>query len=303
MSSGARQTITLVPEIDVGVEPAALNGFDMRFTSSDLTRDVVLEESDEISALRLSQGSIAVGVDVGGSIEGELSYGTYDPLFEAAFAGDWTSDVLTSSDKIHTFTAIRAYDDIKEYAVFNGVHVNEMSITLERRAKALVSFGLMGMDYRRVHTADPRGTRTPVTDAPYMSSLDVGKIKVDGAELTGICVSSFSFSINNNAEGMDCLGSGKLGYSRVTFLAQDITGNLTLEWSKGAADIVDKTVLRTAISVELPLTSAAGNKYTLVLPMVEVNGDLPSGGKNDVLEAAVEYTVVKEAVTLTREAA
>ncbi|MNG37151.1 hypothetical protein D3C84_1244110 [compost metagenome] len=52
-----------------------------------------------------------------------------------------------------------------------------------------------------------------------------------------------------------------------------------------------------------PITDALGNKYTFNFPAVEVDGELPNGGKRDLIEVTLNYTVAKLSPTITREAA
>src|SRR5678810_1264837 len=103
MSRGAKQVLYIAPEVTKNVAPDPLDVQTLRNINTDLARQVMLEESDEISALRLSQGSIAVGVDVAGTISAELSYGTFDDLIAGAFGGNWSTDTPVS------YTHLRAH--------------------------------------------------------------------------------------------------------------------------------------------------------------------------------------------------
>lgn len=303
MSRGSKQVLYIAPETTKNVPVSPLDVQILRHNTADLSRKVTIEESDEINELRLSQGSTALGFDVNGNITAELSYGTFDDLIAAAFGGTWSTDVLTLGDVEQTFTIVRGFTDVAEWAQMTGCHVNEMNISLNNRAKAEISFGILGMGYTRL-TTDPTGAKTAATTTPFMSSLNVGEILVDGASLAGkACIRSFSFNINNGGEADDCLGDGNLGPSTIDYLAQSVTGELVLAWSKDASDIVEKTIDRTTIALTLPLEDSLGNKYTLSIPMAEVEGELPSGGKNDTLNAPITYSVVRQAATLTRTAA
>jgi uncharacterized protein YjdB len=52
--------------------------------------------------------------------------------------------------------------------------------------------------------------------------------------------------------------------------------------------------------VQFPITDSLGNQYVLDFPAVEVDGDLPSGGKRELVEVTLNYTVAKVAPTITR---
>ncbi|MCF5398013.1 hypothetical protein GIV98_25710 [Pseudomonas syringae] len=57
------------------------------------------------------------------------------------------------------------------------------------------------------------------------------------------------------------------------------------------------------MAVEFPITDSLGNKYTFNFPAVEVDGELPNGGKRDLIEIELSYTVSKVSPTITRDAA
>ncbi|AAO55604.1 hypothetical protein [Pseudomonas syringae group genomosp. 3] len=55
--------------------------------------------------------------------------------------------------------------------------------------------------------------------------------------------------------------------------------------------------------MQFPITDSLGNSYTFNFPAVEVDGELPSGGKRDLIEVELSYTVAKQSPTITRLAA
>ncbi|EGH43304.1 hypothetical protein PSYPI_13281, partial [Pseudomonas syringae pv. pisi str. 1704B] len=80
-------------------------------------------------------------------------------------------------------------------------------------------------------------------------------------------------------------------------------GSITLAWSKKAWQIWKNTFTRLPIAVEFPITDSLGNKYTFNFPAVEVDGELPNGGKRDLIQIELNYTVAKQSPTITRDAA
>ena len=79
-----------------------------------------------------------------------------------------------------------------------------------------------------------------------------------------------------------------------------ITGTVVLAWSKRAWELWKNSFTRKTIAIQFPITDSLGNQYIFDFPAVEVDGDLPSGGKRDLIEVTLNYTVAKISPTITR---
>lgn len=300
MSSGARQTTLLTPEATPGVTPANPTWDTIRFTSNTLSPTVNTQTSDEIGNGRISQGSVVSSADIQGDIVGELSYGTFDRLMEAGFYGTWTGDVLTVGDTRRTFTVAKNFNDVGVYGLFKGMHVSVFQLDIPSDGKVTTTFTLMGMDYTDSETA-PTGAINPPTTTPFMSNLSVGTLLVDGRSLEGeACVSALTMSLDNTLQAQRCIGNGKLGPGALIATEAAITGTITLAWSKASWQIWKNTFSRLPISVSFPITDGLGNAYQFNFPALEIDGDLPNGGKRDIIELTLNYTVAKQAPTITR---
>ena len=142
------------------------------------------------------------------------------------------------------------------------------------------------------------------TTTPFLSNNNVGTILVNGQSLEGVaCVSAMTVNLDNSLQTQRCLGSDSLGPGAHIATEAAITGSITLAWSKRAWEIWKNTFTRTPIAVVFPITDALGNKYIFSFPAVEVDGELPNGGKRDLIEVTLNYTVAKLSPTITREAA
>lgn len=300
MSSGARQTTLLTPEVTPGVTPANPTWDTLRFTSNTLSPTVNTQTSDEISASRISQGSVVSSADIQGDIVGELSYGTFDKLMEAGFYGTWTDNVLTVGETRRTFTVAKNFNDVGVYALFKGMHVSVFQLDVPSDGKITTTFTLMGMDYTDSETA-PAGTINAPTNTPFMSNLNVGTLLVDGRSLEGeACVSAITMSLDNTLQAQRCIGTTKLGPGALIATEAAITGTITLAWSKASWQIWKNTFSRLPISVSFPITDGLGNSYLFSFPSLEVDGDLPNGDKRSIIELTLNYTVARQAPTITR---
>jgi hypothetical protein len=302
MSSGAKVTSYLIPEVTPGVTP--VGSFDtLRLTGNTLSPTVNTEVSDEITDSRVSQGSVATSTDIQGDLTAELSYGTFDRLFEAAFYGTWNNDVLTVGDTRRTFTIAKNYADVSVFTLFKGMHVSTFALEIPADGKITATFGMVGLDYADGSVNTVAGINPP-TSTPFMSNVNVGTVSVNGESLEGIaCVSAMTINLDNGMQTQRCLGSERLGPGAHIATEAAITGSITLAWSQRAWQLWKNSFTRLPISVEFPITDSLGNSYTFDFPALEVDGELPNGGKRDLIEVTLNYTVAKVAPTITRSAA
>ncbi|WP_049273175.1 phage tail tube protein [Pseudomonas putida] len=300
MSSGARVTSYLISETTPGLTPDTGAWDTLRLTSNTLSPTVNTQVSDEITESRISQGSVASSADIQGDLVGELSYGSFDKLLEAAFYGTWTGDVLTVGDTRRTFTIAKNFNDVSVYTLFRGMHVSVFALDIPSDGKITATFSLAGLDYADGDTSTVSSINHP-TDSPFMSNLNVGTITVDGQSLEGVaCVSALTINLDNSLQAQRCIGNSKLGPGAQIATEAAITGTVTLAWSSRAWQIWKNTFTRKTIALEFPITDSLGNRYDLSFPAIEVDGDLPNGGKRDLIEVTLNWTVAKQAPTITR---
>lgn len=303
MSSGAKIVTHYIKETEPGVTPvapAAGAWKTMRLTSNTLSPTPDTEVSDEITDSRISQGSVVTGLNIAGDLVGEMSFASFDEWLEALFYGNWTNNVLTIGDTRHTFSVQKGFNDIGVYGLFKGVHAATGSIDIPEQGKVVLTIGAQALDYADSEATFVTGAAAP-TVTPFMSSLAIGDILLDGVSLVGqACVSAMTIALDNTIQVQRCLGSGKLGPGALIATEAAITGTIVLAWSKAAWRIWKEQVTRKPFSVVFPITDSLGNKYQFAFPALEFDGELPNGGKREIVQATLNYTVAKIAPTITR---
>lgn len=300
MSSGAKQTTYLIAETTPGVTPTTGPWDTLRLTGNTMSPTPTTAVSDEITDSRISQGSIVTSTEIAGELAAELSYGSFDKLFEAAFYGTWTNNVLTIGETRHTFTIAKNYRDIGVYALFKGAHVSVFALDIPSDGKLTATFTMACLDYSdgEVNTVT---TVNPPTSTPLLSNGNVGTLTVDGQSMEGIaCVSALSMSLDNGLQAQRCIGGEKMGPGAQIETEAAITGSITLAWSKRAWQLWKNQFTRKTIAISFPIRDSLGNSYILNFPALEVDGELPSGGKRELVEVTLNYTVAKLAPTITR---
>lgn len=304
MSSGNRVVTYYTPETTVGTTPEAPTWATLRFTSNAMTPTVNTSASDEIRSGRMRGNSTIDSIDYSGDIGVEFSAGSFDDLLAGAFYNDWATDVLTIGTTEKSFTFVKGYADVSTWHTFTGVHISTMSLDIPEEGKITATFGTMGMGYEGSLTNPTTGdTITPATTTVAIGTGNgVGDVLVDGVSLAGeACISAMTLELDNTIQAQRCLGKAGPGALRATTAA--ITGSLTMAWSQAGYAQWQKTFTREAIAIVMPLVDSAGNEYTITLPEVEIDGDLPEGGLEDLIQVELNYTARNTPIYITRSLA
>lgn len=207
-----------------------------------------------------------------GGYAGQLSVGTYDPLFEALLRGTWTADVLepgtTMVNRSFTFEEYRTI--LNESLRFTGVRVSSCRVSLPANAPATVDFGLLGVDYA-------------IATGKYFTSPTVttteGLIATDAAVLyNGVAFVSFTsadFTIDTRAANQAVVGS-RLSPDIWTS-SMRITGSLSAV--RADAALLTQFVAETAVPLQFTITDpSAALSLTILLPKIRLTGFSPGIG-------------------------
>ncbi len=303
MSSGAKQGLSYQAETVAGETPSPFDRTQLRFKSVSLDGQVSGTESEEIKDLLIPSGEFKTSATYGGEVTGELSYGTYDELFAAAFHNTWANNVLTLGTLLKTFSILREYRDSGGYHVFKGMQVTGLGIEVPEEGIVTVTFTFQGRGRDPVTLTVPAGTVTPANTNKPFTNVGVGDVTIDGQSMQDIaCVTSFNLNIEFSIEAQKCFGKG-LSVGKLIETGVTMTGTATLAWGDEAASINELKYTDSDISLKIPLSDADGNSYTIDIPEATITGELPSGAKTDILQYSLSYSVRNQSPTLTRATA
>lgn len=299
MSSGNRVATYYTEETTIGETPATPTWETLRFTTNGMTPTVNTSASDEIRADRMRGNSTIDSIDYAGDIGVEFSAQSFDDLLAGAFYNDWSGDTLTIGNTEKSFTFVKGYSDVNTWHTFTGVHISTLSLDIPEEGKVTMTFGTMGMGYEDA-IVDPTSGDTinpPTTTVAVGSGTGIGTVLINGSEVD-TCVVSMSLELDNTMQVQRCLGKVGPGALRATTAA--VTGTMTFAWSQAGLDQWRKQFTRESISVSMPIQDSAGNSYLLTLPEVELDGDLPEGGLEDLLNVELNYTARNTPISITR---
>jgi hypothetical protein len=118
---------------------------------------------------------------VTGDIVGELSFGTYDDLLQAAFCGTWATDVLVTGTTSRSFSILKRNLDIGVDTIYTGCEINQFKLSAPLQDKITVTFSVIG-SAEAAYTVPVGATFTSKTDTDYMTTFD-GSISVAGGDI------------------------------------------------------------------------------------------------------------------------
>ena len=297
MARGNKAVLSYSKQDDVSVVP--LTGWKILPRVSDsLNNTVELTDSETINDSRLKTAGMVTSANAEGDIEVEMIKTTYDDLIAAAAGNEWTTATKTKTvvfggDVVTKFAIEKNHKDIAQYHYWSGMRVNSFSLDIPESGFIGMTFGFMGGGYAASLAASAVTPAAAVT-SPKATSLSVSDIKIDGVTTKGVsCVTAFSFELNNNIERQNCLGAGLYGSNFLEMMA-DMTGRLTLAYSKNTQSMLDKQLTGAPVKIEVTVKFPDGDTYVLTIPKAQISGDVPSGG-NEILQAQLTYTVYADA--------
>jgi len=260
-ASGARVAYYYVAEAADGTISATVPAFKpIRLTQNGLQEQTSEITSNEISPDRHRKASRRGATTLSGDLVGELSFGTFDDLLEAAFCGTWANNVLKTGTVRRSFAVLKRNLDIGIDTIYRGVQVNQLKLACPLQEKITATFSVVGK--AEENYAVPAGaTFAQPTTTDYMTTFD-GSLELDDAEFNA--ATDLNVTLGNNIAAKYSLFNRPAYAMKIGMI--DVTGDL----SAYIEDAVLKTKYRNEVDTEMVVTmtdkAADGNAYVLGLP-------------------------------------
>lgn len=258
----------------------------VRYTSDSFNPEVSNIVSSEIRSDRSVSDLVQVSRQNTGSLEFELSRGTYDTWMEGALFSTWATNVLRNGTTRKMYTIEKNFADVTRYIRYTGMVVNQWSLNLRSAQMVTGSFAFMGGSATQYATA-LTGTTVAATTATVLNcGSNVAYIK-EGSTLTnmtGIYVQDLSFTVNNNLRFIQGIGSAVP--QDIAAGKCDITGSLSAILNASTQTRLMASFLSGAASKIEVQISGSGKSYTILFPKVKWETEsIPTGGQDqDVIE-------------------
>ena len=289
IASGSRHRLAAIAEVTYGTTPTTPAFTSLRHNSCNigLSKDAV--ESEEIRGDRQITCFRHGNKSVGGDIEGELVYGEYDSLIEAALCGTWSTDVLKAGTTRRSFTVERTFQDITQFMRYTGCEVNTMSISIAPNSMIGVSFGFIGKDQSIAQTAIASSTYSTLTDTCQFDSF-TATINEGGSPIA--LVTEMEVTLENGIEPQFVVGSSTT--LRPPIGRCNVTGSITVYLEDQA--MLTKFQNETESSLDITMTDPDGNTFQIEIPKLKYNSGQPDVSGEGSVTVSMDFQAIYDSV-------
>ncbi|AIM40551.1 tail subunit [Vibrio phage VpKK5] len=274
MANGSRHSLYAIEEAVYGQTPADPVFDTVRITGTTLGLSKDSLQSEEIRDDRQIADFRLGANQVGGDINFELSYGSFDNLLESAFQGEWANDTLQCGIERKSFTFLRYFADLLDtdpsaspYFIYTGCEINTMTLTVNANAMITGTFGVIGQSQEITGTDPATDINPPTTTSPLDSFT--GELREGGTTIA--VITELGLSLDNGLAARFVVGSKDSILPEVG--RSNLTGTMTAYFESSA--LVEKFLNEDDSSIEFDLPDAEGNVQTWTIPRIKYTGGQP----------------------------
>lgn len=298
MSTSARHSLYHIAEATYGVTPPTTPAFlRTRHTGTTLGVTKSTHLSEELRADRQIADFRHGAKQVGGDINFELSYGSFDDLLAAVFCGTWAADVLKAGSTRSSFSLLRHFSDLlsgdKPYHLATGVEFNVLELTIPTDGIVTGRFGVVGKDIIPGTTAPAGATLGEASAAAVIDSF-TGSISEGGSGIS--IITELSLTLENGITPRFAIGSDEVT-GQATIGRSNLTGQMTAFFENST--LLEKFLNQTASTLSLDLLDADGNQYTLDVPNLKYNGGQADTQGQGEITIALPFQAIYDATDET----
>lgn len=209
MTTNTSQTrIGYVVESTYGTTPATPTIQTLRMTGEGFTPSLQYITSDEIRADRNIPDLILAGSEAKGSLDVELSYGSFDALLESLLYSSFSANVLKNGVTQSSMTIEKTFEAgaTDQYHRFTGCIVDTLDLTIAARQIVKGKFGFNAAGMTSAQTAIAGATYTAVNANPVINAA----ANFASLSMTGIsspAITNLNLKISNNLRSQPVIGS------------------------------------------------------------------------------------------------
>jgi len=284
--TGSQHSAGYIVESTYGTTPATPAFANIRHNSMNLGLTKNVLESEEIRSDRQVVNLRHGTKTVSGEIGFELTYGTFDSLFEAAMGGTWSTNVLKAGTTRRSFTIERKFANLAtpEYHRYTGVEFDGFSLSVTPDAIVSGSFTTMGQDYA-IATAAIAGATYPAATTTIPITSFSGSVNEGGSSIA--IITSIEMTLENGLSPLHVVGSDLTNQPGIA--RSRVSGTLGL-WFQSKA-LLDKFINETASSIDFTLTDGTSS-YTFDMGNVKYNGGQPDVDGDGEIQISLPFTAL-----------
>lgn len=208
MVDSSQTRLAYIAEVTYGTTPASPVFLNQRFTSESLNANIENIVSNEIRSDRNVTDLIQVGSNAGGSVDFELSYGSFDAWLESLLYSTWSSNILKNGNTQKSFTIEKTFEGgaTDQYHRFTGCIANSLKLAIQAKKVVTGSFDFLAKGATTAQAIIASATYTAANSNPVINAAanfaSLAMTSVTSPELM-----SLNLNITNNLRRQDIVGS------------------------------------------------------------------------------------------------
>jgi len=292
MVDSSQTRLAYVEESTYGTTPATPTLLEARFTGEGLNANIETVTSNEIRADRNVTDVIQTGQNAGGSVDFELSYGSFDDWLESLMFNTWATNVLKNGNTQKSFSLEKTFEagGTDQYHRFTGAVANSMNLSIQAGQIVTGSFDFLAQGAATAQAAIAGSSYTaPNTNDVINAATNFAALAVTGVsapELTAL-----NLSITNNLRQQRKIGSldsKGLGTGRF-----EVTGDFTAYFEN--QEVYDLFLANTATDLSFQLGGVSSKKYTFEMDKIKFeSGEITAGGNDQDILANMTFRALYE---------
>ena len=302
MANGSRHALFFIEEVTYGTTPSnpALKAIRHKSTSLALTKESF--QSEELRSDRQIADFRHGNYQIGGDIEVELSYGSFDDILEGVLCNDWVNESPASgTDRLKAGTTRKSYSVLRHfgdldagnaYHLFKGVEFTKLSMSVAPNAIVGVTLSTIGQDLVLSASA-PSGATYPATTTTSPMDSFTGTINENGSPIA--VVTELEINLENGHEARFIVGDAQT--LRPSIGRSNVTGTVTAYFEN--TTLLEKFINETESSLDFTLVDLDGNQYKFNMPRIKYTGGQPDVGGEGPVTLAMPFQALLDTTTGT----
>lgn len=302
MANGSRHALYFIEEVAYGTTPSNPAWTPIRHKTASLALTKDSFQSEELRSDRQISDYRHGNYQIGGDIEVELSYGTFDSILEGVLCGEWDNEEPASgTDRLKagttriSYSILRHFGDLdsgKAYHLFKGVEFSKLSMSVAPNAIVSMTLSTIGQDLALDTTAPSGSTYGSATTTTPLDSF-TGSINENGSPIA--VVTEIELNLENGHEARFIIGDAQT--LRPSIGRSKVSGTVTAYFEN--TTLLEKFVNETESSIDFTLTDLDGNSYKFNMPRIKYTGGQPDVGGEGPITLAMPFQALLDSTTGT----
>lgn len=290
MTNASQTRVAYVAETIWGTTPSTPSFQEVRYTGESINANIQNTTSNEIRPDRNVSDLIQVGSSAGGSLDVELSYGSFDDFLESLMYSAWSTNVIENGVAEKSFTIEKTFEAgaTDQYHRFAGSIVDSLSLSMTVGSIVTGSFSFLAKGTTSAQAIITGATYTGANVNPVINAAtNFASLTMTG--VTSPQLTEVSLNISNNLRQQQVLGS--LDAKGIGSGRFEVTGSLTAYFEN--AELYELFLAGTAADLTFKLGGASSKNYVFLMPNIKFSsGEVVAGGNDQDVLAVMNFTAL-----------